>query len=191
MERERSGAASPEDLRKERFPTTDRRLRVATSSILSAFLFPLPFFLLCSGAVGSRPAAMAEKKSNVDDINEIYESFDNAKMLFMSEVEHILSETLKARKAETVNYEFGQVVEKAYNYSQRFGTFNDQNQMTHLKGDPVNYGFQQHEIALLGNLCPDNLDEALHLIPSLKQHMEDGSDKVEKAIVQVQSFCRH
>ena len=84
--------------------------------------------------------------------------------------------------------------------------------------DPVNYGFQQHEIALLGNLCPDNLDEALHLIPSLKvnismsispfiyicfsyegsnkcltlqQHMEDGSDKVEKAIVQVQSFCRH
>ena len=72
-ERERSGAASPEDWRKERFPTTDRRLRVATSSILSAFLFPLPFFLLCSGAVGSRPAAMAEKKSNVDDINEIYE----------------------------------------------------------------------------------------------------------------------
>ena len=74
-ERERSGAASPlrEDGRKERFPTTDRRPRVATSSILSAFLFPLPFFLLCSGAVGSRPAAMAEKKSNVDDINEIYE----------------------------------------------------------------------------------------------------------------------
>ena len=41
--------------------------------------------------------AAARKDAPVDDINEIYESkdFENAQMIFISDVEHILTETLQ------------------------------------------------------------------------------------------------
>ncbi len=54
--------------------------------------------------------------------------------------------------------------------------------------DPAKYGFQPHEITLLGNLCPENLDEATHLIPSLKQHMEEGHEKIDNALTEVHKF---
>mmetsp|Transcript_8799 Transcript_8799/g.22532 ORF Transcript_8799/g.22532 Transcript_8799/m.22532 type:complete len:140 (-) Transcript_8799:94-513(-) len=135
------------------------------------------------------------KQTNVDDINDIYDSFDNAEMLFMSEVEHILTETLQSRKEETNNaYEFGPVVEKAYNYAKRFSTFTNTTHPQHIRqqlSDPAKYGFQPHEITLLGNLCPDNQEEATHLIPSMKQHMEEGPEKIDNALAEIQKFCRH
>ena len=61
-------------------------------------------------------------------------AFDNAEMLFMSEVEHILTETLQSRKEETNNaYEFGPVVEKAYNYAKRFSTFTNTTHPQHIR----------------------------------------------------------
>ncbi len=52
----------------------------------------------------------------------------------MSEVEHILTETLQSRKEETNNaYEFGPVVEKAYNYAKRFSTFTNTTHPQHIR----------------------------------------------------------
>ena len=55
-------------------------------------------------------------------------------MLFMSEVDHILTETLSQRKKEEGEaYDFGPVVEKAYNYSKRFSTFHNSTHPQHIK----------------------------------------------------------
>lgn len=141
----------------------------------------------------------AKKDGAIDDINEIYESkdFENARMLFISDVEHILNENLSTRKEDNgTSYEFGPVVEKAYNYAKRFSTFNSSNDASAFReelSNPAQYGFQEHEIVLLGNLCPDNLDEAAHLIPSIKQHVaegQEGAEKIERAIGEIQKHCR-
>ena len=53
-------------------------------------------------------------------------AFENAQMLFMSQVDDILTTTLQQRKKEEGEaYDFGPVVEKAYNYSKRFSTFHN------------------------------------------------------------------
>ncbi|QDZ23403.1 RPOL4c domain-containing protein [Chloropicon primus] len=142
---------------------------------------------------------MANKEGVIDDINDIYESkdFENARMLFISDVEHILNENLNRRKEqEGTNYEFGPVVDKAFSYAKRFSTFNSTNDAQAFREELSNtaqYGFQEHEITLLGNLCPDNLDEAVHLIPSIKQHVAEGvegAEKIDRAISEVQKHCR-
>lgn len=150
------------------------------------------------GAAPSLPGAMAAQKKDGDDINAIYDSkdFDNAQMLFISEVEHILSETLQQRKDDVSNYEFGPIVEKAHSYAKRFGTFTNTTHPQHLRNelsDPARFGFQPHEITLLGNLCPDNLNEAVHLIPSIKQHVGEGvegAEKIDSALLEIQKYCR-
>ena len=61
-------------------------------------------------------------------------AFENADMLFMSEVEHILTETLSERKNESnQSYEFTPVVEKAFNYAKRFSTFTNNAECAHIK----------------------------------------------------------
>jgi len=43
---------------------------------------------------------------------------------------------------------------------------------------------------MLGNLCPDNLDEALHLIPTLKTHIGEDTEKIDNALNEIHKFCR-
>mmetsp|Transcript_14064 Transcript_14064/g.35523 ORF Transcript_14064/g.35523 Transcript_14064/m.35523 type:complete len:135 (-) Transcript_14064:601-1005(-) len=133
---------------------------------------------------------MGERKQNADDINDIYESFGQSQMLFVSDVENILSTTLEDRKKEEPNYEFPNVVEKAHTYAKRFSTFTSASEPSYVKDTLSKNGLRPHEIVMLGNLCPDNLDEALHLIPTLKTHIGEDTEKIDNALNEIHKFCR-
>ena len=143
---------------------------------------------------------MVQGEATVEDINDVYASkdFKDAQMLFISEVKHILDVNLAERKEkEGAQYEYGPVVEKAFSYATRFSTFINNQEPAEFRRklkDEADYEgmFKEHEITLLGNLCPDNVDEATHLIPSINNHLGEveGRERMDRALAEIQKHCR-
>ncbi len=121
-----------------------------------------------------------------DEEKELHDSFKNAQVLFLSEVENIISTALDHRKSEDPNYELGEVVDKAHRYAQRFSTFTDAASPAYVRQELSEARFQPHEVAMLGNVKPADVDEATHLQPSLKEH---DLESLQNALNLVHQHC--
>ncbi|KAK4280648.1 hypothetical protein QN277_012244 [Acacia crassicarpa] len=96
--------------------------------------------------------------------------FEKAKCLMNCEVARLLehkSEQYKQMSNDSNNHT-SQVFEKSLQYVKRFRRFSNQDAVKQL--------------ALLGNLCPETLDEAISVIPTLKTKGRLTMDSIEKLV---------
>jgi DNA-directed RNA polymerase II subunit RPB4 len=106
-----------------------------------------------------------------DLVQKLGTDFEHANVLSISEVAHLMK---KIKEEEPESRVFHQVqFEKIYQYVDKFNSFKDFDvtfQVRKLLDSyefPGQQRFDNLEIALLSNLCPENAEQARALIPSL------------------------
>ncbi|KAK4280647.1 hypothetical protein QN277_012244 [Acacia crassicarpa] len=110
--------------------------------------------------------------------------FEKAKCLMNCEVARLLehkSEQYKQMSNDSNNHT-SQVFEKSLQYVKRFRRFSNQDAVKQVREVLSRYQLAEYELALLGNLCPETLDEAISVIPTLKTKGRLTMDSIEKLV---------
>mmetsp|Transcript_8338 Transcript_8338/g.9294 ORF Transcript_8338/g.9294 Transcript_8338/m.9294 type:complete len:133 (+) Transcript_8338:570-968(+) len=95
--------------------------------------------------------------------------FLNAEPLLISEVAILFEHRL-----DTTDENFGDVFGKTYEYVAQFGRYKDKEVVEEIRKALLRFSdkLAPFEIVQLGNLCPETEDEAVSLIPSLKDKVD-------------------
>jgi len=105
------------------------------------------------------------------------DEFKNAETLLNAEV-HMLLEHRKTQNENAEDeLELSDVFNKTLNYTQRFSRYKNRETMTSVRNAIAQKNLHRFELAALANLCPDTMDEAKSLIPSLGTHI--GEDELQ------------
>ncbi|KAH0459293.1 hypothetical protein IEQ34_012107 [Dendrobium chrysotoxum] len=118
----------------------------------------------------SRATMSAEEDENAAEL-KIGEEFLKAKCLMNCEVALILDRRLEQlqQMSDDPTNQMSQVFEKSHQYVKRFSRYKNQDAVKQL--------------CVLGNLCPETVEEAIAMVPSLKSKgraLED--DAIEKML---------
>ena len=106
-----------------------------------------------------------------DLVQKLGSDFEKANVLSISEVAHLMKKIKEEDPESRVLHQIQ--FEKIYQYVERFNSFKDFDvtfQVRNLLESyefPGDQKFDNLEIALLSNLCPENAEQARALIPSL------------------------
>ncbi|MCO5588978.1 hypothetical protein L7F22_042942 [Adiantum nelumboides] len=104
--------------------------------------------------------------------------FEKAKCLMNSEVAVILE-----RKYEQMQQlpdpasQVSQVFEKSLQYVKRFGRYQNPNAVKQVREVLSRNQLAEFEVCVIGNLCPDTLEEAKALVPSLAKRSKSDDDE--------------
>lgn len=94
--------------------------------------------------------------------------FQNAHCLFVSEVKMLLETRLAAREIDPKT-KGGQTIHKTLTYCNRISNFNNQNTVKSLRNSIDMSKYHPFEIATIGNLGIESIEESKALIPSLNR----------------------
>eukprot|EP00250_Pteridium_aquilinum_P022664 c25521_g1_i1 orf=165-605(+) len=104
--------------------------------------------------------------------------FEKAKCLMNSEVAVILE-----RKYEQIQQmsddpasQVSQVFEKSLQYVKRFSRYQNPNAVKQVREVLSRNQLAEFEVCVIGNLCPDTLEEAKALVPSLAKRSKSDED---------------
>jgi len=114
-------------------------------------------------------AADGRKPAEEEDASSLKfgEDFEDAHCLLNAEVALILEHKLKEMQP---GVQMKSNFQKAYEYVNRVKQFSDRETVQRVRQDLEKQpGLREYEIAQLGNLCPEDGDEARTLVPSLGQ----------------------
>jgi len=109
--------------------------------------------------------------------------FTNAHCLLDSEVA-ILLEHRKERENQT---EVSNMYAKTLTYADRFSRYKNRSTVKEIRNLLEQRGLRPYEIASLANLCPESVEEAKYLIPSLSQY---SNEDIQNVIDDLASFKR-
>ncbi|GMY24045.1 DNA-directed RNA polymerase II subunit 4-like [Fagus crenata] len=116
---------------------------------------------------------------------KIGDDFLKSKCLMNSEVAILLEhrcEQLKHMSEDSIN-QFPQVFEKSLQYVKRFSRFTNQDAVKQVREVLSRYQLAEFELAVLGNLCPETVEEATSVVPSLKtKGRGHDHEKIEKLL---------
>ncbi|KAK3599594.1 hypothetical protein CHS0354_035835 [Potamilus streckersoni] len=110
-----------------------------------------------------------------EDASELQfpKEFENAETLLVSEVQMLLEHRKQQNESAEEEQELSEVFMKTLQYTQRFSKFKNRETIAAVRTLLMQKKLHKFELAALANLCPDNLDEAKSLIPSLEGRFED------------------
>eukprot|EP00040_Diaphanoeca_grandis_P011372 m.58274 g.58274 ORF g.58274 m.58274 type:complete len:148 (-) comp22525_c0_seq1:423-866(-) len=138
---------------------------------------------------------MAHAKTEVEDnaaelqFGEVFGSA-NAVPLLISEVQFILEarQNMTEKKEEDDGDEgnTSEVFQKTLDYAQRFGQFGNKVKVREVRKLLTDTNLHAFEQAQLGNLCPQDAEEAKALIPSLGDRID--TLELEEVIEKMQAY---
>ncbi|KAL6558508.1 DNA-directed RNA polymerase II subunit 4 [Orobanche minor] len=113
----------------------------------------------------------AEEEENAAEL-KIPDEFLKAKCLMNSEVSLILDhkyEQLQQMADDPMN-QMSQVFEKSLQYVKRFSRYKNNDAVRQVREYPslVYAKLAEFELCVLGNLCPETVEEAIAMVPSIK-----------------------
>ncbi|KAL5714599.1 DNA-directed RNA polymerase II subunit 4 [Ranunculus cassubicifolius] len=98
---------------------------------------------------------------------QIGEDFLKAKCLMNCEVSLILASKLEQLQ-QTPNDTMNEVLEKSLAYVQRFSRYTKPEAVNKVRETLNRYQLAEFELGVIGNLCPESVEEAFTMAPSLK-----------------------
>ncbi|KAL3862012.1 hypothetical protein ACJMK2_008017 [Sinanodonta woodiana] len=119
--------------------------------------------------------ATQQNEQQEEDASELQfpKEFENAETLLVSEVQMLLEHRKQQNESAEEEQELSEVFMKTLQYTQRFSKFKNRETIAAVRTLLMQKKLHKFELAALANLCPDNLDEAKSLIPSLEGRFED------------------
>ncbi|XP_020590851.1 DNA-directed RNA polymerase II subunit 4 isoform X2 [Phalaenopsis equestris] len=126
----------------------------------------------------------AEEEENAAEL-KIGEEFLKAKCLMNCEVALILDRRLEQlqQMSDDPTNQMSQVFEKSHQYVKRFSRYKNQDAVKQVREILSRNKLAEFELCVLGNLCPETVEEAIAMVPSLKtkgRSLED--DAIEKML---------
>ncbi|EYU36013.1 hypothetical protein ABFS83_14G227900 [Erythranthe nasuta] len=110
-----------------------------------------------------------EEEENAAEL-KIPDEFLKAKCLMNSEVAIILEhkyEQLQQRAEDPMN-QMSQVFEKSLQYVKRFSRYKNNDAVRQVREILSRHQLAEFELCVLGNLCPETVEEAIAMVPSIK-----------------------
>ncbi|XP_077248527.1 DNA-directed RNA polymerase II subunit 4 isoform X1 [Tasmannia lanceolata] len=125
-----------------------------------------------------------EEEENAAEL-KIGTEFEKAKCLMNCEVALILDrkyEQLQQMSDDPMN-QISQVFEKSLQYVKRFSRYKNPDAVRQVREILSRNQLAEFELCVLGNLCPETVEEAIAMVPSLKakERMHDD-DAIEKML---------
>jgi len=127
-----------------------------------------------------------QKDQEEDDVAQLKlgPDFTDATTLLNSEVAILLEHKKEYGERDA---ELPIMFQKTLDYSQRFSRHKNKQTVREIKGALEQRGLAPYDVASLGNLCPESVEEAKALIPSLARF---SNDDLQAAINDLASFKR-
>ncbi|XP_028959947.1 DNA-directed RNA polymerase II subunit 4-like isoform X2 [Malus sylvestris] len=120
--------------------------------------------------------------------------FLKAKCLMNSEVAILLEhrcDQMKHMSGESM-HQLPQVLEKSLQYVKRFSRFTNQGSVKQVREVLSRYQLAEFELAVIGNLCPETVEEAKAVVPSLKTkgrgHDDEAIDRLLNDLMMIKKF---
>ncbi|BFG33243.1 DNA-directed RNA polymerase II subunit 4-like [Prunus yedoensis var. nudiflora] len=135
-------------------------------------------------------------RADEEDASElkIGDDFLKAKCLMNSEVAILLEhrcDQMKHMSGDSTT-QLPQVLEKSLQYVKRFSRFTNQGSVKQVREVLSRYQLAEFELAVIGNLCPENVDEAKSVVPSLKTkgrgHDDEAIERLLNDLLMVKKF---
>ncbi|XP_071735442.1 DNA-directed RNA polymerase II subunit 4 [Rutidosis leptorrhynchoides] len=125
-----------------------------------------------------------EEEENAAEL-KIGDEFLKAKCLMNCEVSLILEhkfEQLQQMSDDPMN-QVSQVFEKSLQYVKRFSRYKNPDAVRQVRELLSRYQLAEFELCVLGNLCPETVEEAIAMVPSIKSRGRGHDDEaIEKML---------
>nr|ACU16850.1 unknown [Glycine max] len=125
-----------------------------------------------------------EEEENAAEL-KIGDEFLKAKCLMNCEVALILEhkyEQLQQTSDDPMN-QVSQVFEKSLQYVKRFSRYKNPDAVRQVREILARYELAEFELCVLGNLCPETVEEAIAMVPSIKSRGRAQDDEaIEKML---------
>ncbi|KAK9048395.1 hypothetical protein SSX86_032642 [Deinandra increscens subsp. villosa] len=125
-----------------------------------------------------------EEEENAAEL-KIGDEFLKAKCLMNCEVSLILEhkyEQLQQMSEDPMN-QVSQVFEKSLQYVKRFSRYKNPDAVRQVRELLSRYQLAEFELCVLGNLCPETVEEAIAMVPSIKSRGRGHDDEaIEKML---------
>ncbi|KAG0457006.1 hypothetical protein HPP92_021843 [Vanilla planifolia] len=126
----------------------------------------------------------ADDEENASEL-KIGDEFLKAKCLMNCEVALILDRRLEQlqQMSDDPTSQMSQVFERSHQYVKRFSRYKNQDAVKQVREILSRNRLAEYELCVLGNLCPETVEEAIAMVPSLKtkgRALED--DAIEKML---------
>ncbi|KAL2945449.1 DNA-directed RNA polymerase II subunit 4 [Bienertia sinuspersici] len=120
-----------------------------------------------------------EEEENASEL-KLGEDFVKAKCLMNGEVAMILEHRLEQLQqvSEDPLNQMPQVFEKSLQYVKRFSRYKNPDAVRQVREILSRHQLAEFELAVLGNLCPETVEEGIAMVPSLKDKGRDLDDEV-------------
>lgn len=126
----------------------------------------------------------AEEEENAAEL-KLGEDFLKAKCLMNCEVAMILEHRLEQAQqlSEDPMNQMSQVFEKSLHYVKRFSRYKNPDAVRQVREVLSRYQLAEFELCVLGNMCPETVEEAVALVPTLKDKSRGLDDEaIEKML---------
>ncbi|KMZ56185.1 DNA-directed RNA polymerase II subunit 4 [Zostera marina] len=134
-----------------------------------------------------------EDEENASEL-KIGEEFLKAKCLMNGEVAQILDhkyQQLEQISDDPMN-QMSQVFEKSQQYVKRFSRYKNANSVKQVREILSRHQLAEFELCVLGNLCPETVEEAVAMVPSVKtkgrSHTDDAIEKMLHDLSLIKKF---
>ncbi|KAJ6818719.1 DNA-directed RNA polymerase II subunit 4 [Iris pallida] len=125
-----------------------------------------------------------EEEENAAEL-KIGEEFLKAKCLMNGEVARILDRKLEhlQQMSDDPTNQISQVFEKSHQYVKRFSRVRNADAVTQVREILSRYKLTEFELCVIGNLCPETVEEAIAMVPSIKTKGRGlDEDSIEKML---------
>ncbi|ONK81688.1 uncharacterized protein A4U43_C01F31860 [Asparagus officinalis] len=125
-----------------------------------------------------------EEEENAAEL-KIGDEFLKAKCLMNGEVARILDKRLDQLQqfSDDPSNQISQVFEKSHQYVKRFSRFKNNDAVTQVREVLSRYQLTEFELVVIGNLCPETVEEAIAMVPSMKSKGRGlDDDAIEKML---------
>ncbi|KAK1274272.1 hypothetical protein QJS04_geneDACA009871 [Acorus gramineus] len=127
----------------------------------------------------------AEEEENAAEL-KIGEEFLKAKCLMNCEVARVLDhrfEIIQQTSDDPMN-NISQVFEKSMQYVKRFSRYQNPDAVNQVREILSRYRLAEFELCVLGNLCPETVEEAIAMVPSIKSKERAITDEMIETMLQ-------
>ncbi|XP_050380307.1 DNA-directed RNA polymerase II subunit 4 [Argentina anserina] len=132
-----------------------------------------------------------EEEENAAEL-KIGDEFLKAKCLMNCEVSLILDHKFEQYQQDDPRNQVSQVFEKSMQYVKRFSRYKNPGAVKQVREILSKYQLTEFELCVLGNLCPETVEEAIAMVPSIKArgrvHDDDAIDKMLCDLALIKKF---
>lgn len=129
-------------------------------------------------------ASTSEEEENAAEL-KIGEEFLKAKCLMHSEVAQVLERRFEQLRQTTddPSSQVSQVFERSLQYVKQFSRYKNPDAVKQVRDVLSRNGLGEFELCVIGNLCPETVEEAKAMVPSLKTKGRACDDeRIEKML---------